>query len=51
MDVYNTQGEKIMETLISNSQTQINIGNQIGVYYYALKKDGELKSSGKLVIQ
>ena len=51
LTVFNILGDKVLETTITNSKTEINLGNQSGVYFYQLKDNNEIFSTGKMVVK
>ncbi len=48
---YNILGAKVYEAKITSSKTEINLGNQSGVYFYQLTSPDQQTTTGKIVIR
>ena len=51
LSFYNVLGAKILETKITGSKTEINLGTQSGVYYYQLTSANQLTKTGRVVVR
>lgn len=49
--IYNLFGEQVFQSEISNSKSEINMNLPSGIYFYKVKNNQQLISTGKLIIQ
>lgn len=51
LEVYNSIGEKVYESILSDDAQVLQLGHEAGVYFYTLKSLGVIVKSGKLIVQ
>ena len=49
--IYAVPGEKVFQSEISSSQSEINLNLSNGMYFYQVKDNKQFISTGKLIVQ